>query len=222
MEMGAGGAKQGAAGSRRYQMRARAESTRATRERILERAYALMFQRSYDELTLADVAEAAGVTFQTVLRHFGSKDGLVAAVAAGPGRRELEHRDARSGDVHDVARVLCQRYEETADAMAHWEALEDRVEVVGRAIRGARAGHGEWLREKFARELGSLDPRELRRTVAALQAATDIGTWRLWRRRLGLSRADTQANMALFIGGALAGARGAGTRRGRPGPQRRK
>jgi AcrR family transcriptional regulator len=187
-------------------MRARAESTRATRERILDSAHALMLERSYDVLTLADVAEAAGVTFQTVLRHFGSKDGLVAAVAQSRGQQEFARRDALSGDARDVARVLCDRYEATGDAMVHWEALEDRVEVVGRAIAGARAGHAAWLRDKFSGQLESLGPREARLTIAALQAVTDIGTWRLWRRRLGLPKADVRTNMERLIEGALAAA----------------
>lgn len=60
--------------ARGYTMRARAESTARTRARILDAVIALSEERLALEIVLADVAERAGVSVQTVLRHFGSKE----------------------------------------------------------------------------------------------------------------------------------------------------
>ena len=184
---------------RPYEMKARKEATEATRARILESMYALVPVCSYDELTLQRVADHAGVTFQTVLRHFGTKDGLIAAAAVEGTAQESERRDARAGDTADIARVLCARYEEVADGSANWEALEDRVPVIRDGLRKARESHGQWLNEKFATELMSLDARQRRHTVAALYAATDINTWRLWK-KLGLGSSEAERVMSSLLG----------------------
>jgi hypothetical protein len=39
--------------------------------------------------------------------------------------------------------------------------------------------------------------------LAALHAATDIYTWKLFRRDLRLSRSDTEAAMAALVAGVL-------------------
>ncbi len=51
-----------------------------TRAAIVEAATARFAQEGYDATTLADVAAEAGVSGPSVAFHFGSKDGLLAAV----------------------------------------------------------------------------------------------------------------------------------------------
>src|SRR3954469_3314364 len=68
-------------GKRRYRMGARAEATAATRSSIACAWLALLRTLDYDEITLGVVAARAGVTVQTVIRHFGSKEELFGAVA---------------------------------------------------------------------------------------------------------------------------------------------
>ncbi|MFL5885485.1 MAG: helix-turn-helix domain-containing protein, partial [Thermoleophilaceae bacterium] len=63
-------------GKRPYRMTARAEAAAATGERILEAAAELFHARPFDEVTLEDVARRAGVSSQTVIRRYGSKEGL--------------------------------------------------------------------------------------------------------------------------------------------------
>jgi len=50
------------------------------RERILTAAWDLFAERGFDEVTVADVAAAAGVARATVFNHFESKQGLVEAL----------------------------------------------------------------------------------------------------------------------------------------------
>lgn len=184
-------------------MTARAAATEATRAKILASTHALMLELSYEELTLRKVAAHSGVAFQTVLRHFGTKDGLITAVAESASAEEYELRVARPGDPADVASTLCNRYEAIADATTTWEALEDRVEAVAEALRIAREGHQAWMATMFADALAPLSNAERRRVLAQLYVATDINSWRLLRRRLGHSAADTTHVMTALIEGVI-------------------
>jgi AcrR family transcriptional regulator len=50
------------------------------RQRIQEAAFALFAERGFEEVTVTEVAEAAGVARATVFNHFASKRGLVEAI----------------------------------------------------------------------------------------------------------------------------------------------
>ncbi|HWG27241.1 helix-turn-helix domain-containing protein, partial [Actinospica sp.] len=65
--------------TRSYTMRARAESTAETRQRILDAVNQLSYEQLSVQIALTDVAERARVSVQTVLRHFGTKDALFEA-----------------------------------------------------------------------------------------------------------------------------------------------
>ncbi|MET0907961.1 MAG: TetR family transcriptional regulator, partial [Ilumatobacteraceae bacterium] len=54
---------------RSYTMSNRANAVASTKERIATAALDLLMERRYDEVTLADIAAAAGVSHQTVLNH---------------------------------------------------------------------------------------------------------------------------------------------------------
>ena len=67
----------------------------------------------------------------------------------------------------------------------------------------ARRRHPASLEETF----GARPPADApirRRALAALYAVTDVGTWKLLRRDLGHSRADTSAVLQSLIRAALA------------------
>ena len=68
--------------TRSYRMGARGEAVAATRLRILEAGRSLGIDDLNLEPTLEDVAERAGVSVQTVLRHFGSREGVLIAPEA--------------------------------------------------------------------------------------------------------------------------------------------
>lgn len=51
--------------------------SQTTRERVLDAAFARVAEVGLARLALEDVAAEAGVSRQTVYRHFGSRDGLV-------------------------------------------------------------------------------------------------------------------------------------------------
>src|SRR6476619_6911201 len=123
---------------RSYTMRARAASSAQTADAILEAAYARFRAKSYDDVSLADVADGAGVALKTVLRRFGSKDGLLVAVAHKYRARENADRRVPAGDIPAAARTLAGRYEDSMDMLARFWPLEDRVAAVGSVLANAR------------------------------------------------------------------------------------
>ena len=68
---------------RRYSTALRAEQTALTRRRILDAAYRLFVERGYPRTTVGAVAEAAGVSVQTVYNVVGGKAVLLRAVFEG-------------------------------------------------------------------------------------------------------------------------------------------
>ena len=73
-------------------MQARAEAAADTQRRIVEAAMHAFSERLYDQVALEEIARRAGVTFQTVMRRFGSKEKLFAVAAATGRARVLTRR----------------------------------------------------------------------------------------------------------------------------------
>ena len=85
--------------TRPYRMTARAAAVGETRERILEAAVALHLRRMSAEISLADIAAEAGVSVQTVLRHFGTREGLLESALQWATDDIAQERHAEPGDV---------------------------------------------------------------------------------------------------------------------------
>ena len=80
---------------RGYRMTARAHAAQAAGDRILGAFTDRLRDGWFDEIRLEDVANAAGVSVQTVIRRFGGKDGLVTAASQEIGRQVMV-RDRKS------------------------------------------------------------------------------------------------------------------------------
>jgi len=183
--------------TRRYNMQSRAASLETTRARIAEAAHELFFARWYDDVTLADVAQLAGVSGQTVINHFGGKEQLFAVAVERAGE-ELQARRyrARPGDVGGAIAALVDDYEITGDATIRLLALEERLPAVQPAMALGRAGHREWVETMFAAPA----------LTAELVVVTDVYAWKLLRRDQGLSRDATVAAIRRMVDGLLAAA----------------
>jgi len=170
---------------REYRMGARAESAEQTRQSILAAARELFLSAAYyDDVTLEQIAERAGVSLKTVVRRFRSKDELLVASAL----TEAEQRSVPAGDLEAIVRVLSARYEESMDVMLRYLPIEAKVAPVAQVLGQARQGHWDWLEQAFAPQLsGSRGPLR-RRRVAELFVATEIYAWHALRRRFGLSQ----------------------------------
>jgi hypothetical protein len=108
----------------------------------------------------------------------------------------------RAGDVDAAVRGLMRQYEALGDANVRLVAAAERIPELARGIEFGRARHVAWLEESFGAALPR-DPAARRRAVAALYAVTDVGTWKLVRRDLGRSRADTARVLRALLRSAL-------------------
>jgi len=173
-----------------YSMELRAANAEATRERILAAASDAFLESWYDEVTIASVAERAGVSGQTVINHFGGKEQLAAASYDALSEQIVRRRyTPEPGDVPAAVGAVVDDYETTGDSVVRLLALEERVPSLKPLLARGRAGHREWVEAMFgAPEL-----------VPELVVATDSYTWKLLRRDQGLSRDETLASMLKIV-----------------------
>ena len=190
--------------TRTYTMGSRADAVVATRDRIARAAKALFFEHAYEDVTLADIAKAAGVSHQTVLNHFESKEGVVRGAAELVRSESSSARyDVRPGDVPSAVRALVGEYERMGDASFRWAATE-RLPTLVEILDEARQFHQSWIVDLFGDRLPTT-PAARKRAVHALHAATDVYTWKLLRRDLHLSRTETEKTIADLVVGILEG-----------------
>jgi AcrR family transcriptional regulator len=182
---------------RRYRMRARADAAAETRRRILRAVLDLHVERFHDQITLEDVAGHAGVTVQTVLRHFGSRERLVAAAAEEATSEVLAQRSAAPvGDISGAVENLLDHYEGWGRVALRLLAQEERVPQLRMIADGGRAAHYAWVDRTFGPFLADASDPLLRQKLIAL---TDVFTWKLLRLDLGLDRTGTAAALASMI-----------------------
>ena len=174
-------------------MVARAKAAEATWSKILEAARGLFGELPYDQVSLNAVAAQAGVTVQTVLRRFGSKEGLLAAVAAWRSARIRAERDATQvGDLAGAIANLVEDYERWGDEVLHFLAQEDRIPAIREVTQRGRAYHHAWVRRVFAPQLSRVTPEQRERRIVQLIAVTDLYAWKILRRDLGLGRDEVE------------------------------
>jgi AcrR family transcriptional regulator len=185
---------------RPYRMAARAEAAAATAERILDAAVEMFTERPYDDVSLDLIAAESGVTKRTLLRRFESKESLFGVAMQRAVGEMVAHRDAAPvGDVHGAVANVVGQYERWGTNRLRLLAQEDRIPVVAEWVQGGRAYHWDWVARVFAPQLAGLRGAARKRRVAALVALTDVYTWKLLRRDLGLSRADTERTLIDLI-----------------------
>ena len=177
---------------RPYRMGARAEAAEETRRRIMDAVIGLHMERYYDQISLDDVAKRAGVTVQTVLRRFGSKDGLIDAASEVARERVVSQRsEAPVGDIVGAVENLVDHYEEWGESSLRLLAQEDRVPAFRKATDAGRALHYEWVERTFEPLLAERGGEDRRRLLAQLIAVCDVYFWKILSRDLGLSREQT-------------------------------
>ena len=186
---------------RSYRMGARAEGAERTGRRILDATKALFAELSYEALTLQAVAQRAGVTLQTVLRRFGSKEALFAA-AARAGRAEVvaQRFEAPAGDIRGVVKNLFDHYEGWGRVAMRMLEQEHRLPAIGTLAQSGRALHAQWVAQALAPQLMEVRgaaARQMRQ--AQLVALTDVYVWKLLRLDQGLSRRKAEAALVEMI-----------------------
>lgn len=185
---------------RPYRMVARADAALATANRVLDVALELFTARPYEDVSVEELAQRAEVTKRTVLRHFGSKEALFLAAMERGGREEMRARDAApAGDVPGAVANVVEHYERWGANRLRLLSQEDRIAVVAQDVEIGRRYHWSWVERTFAPLIDGLTGAARKRRVAALVALTDVYTWKLLRRDLGLSQSDTERTLVELI-----------------------
>jgi AcrR family transcriptional regulator len=174
-------------------MSARAQAAAATGERLLEAAWNNFGTRPYEEVRLREIAADAGVTEQTLLARFQSKDGLLAAAYRWWGTQEISRRDsAPVGRFPEAVSNVFDHYEAHGTAILRMLSQEDRIPAVRRLTDRGRDYHRDWVSRVFQPILSALPPAARERRLAALVIATDVLVWKLLRLDMRLGRAQSE------------------------------
>ena len=185
-------------------MSARAEAAARTARDILAAAAALWRERPLDEVTLAAIAARAGVSVRTVIRRFGSREGVIAAcIAADAAGIDAERARVAPGDVGGALAVLLAHYERDGDAVLRTLAVEETVPEARAIARAGRAAHRAWCARVFAPYLPDSGDGSHGARLDAFVAATDLSLWKLLRRDLGRSAEETARVLRALVDGLL-------------------
>lgn len=187
---------------RSYRMQARADAAAATRDRILASAWQRFAESAYDDVRVADIADDAGVTAQTVHNAFGTKDALfVAAWSSAIGPEGARRAEVPVGDIASAIRTLYDSYEREGDAVLRLLAQEDRIAAVRQMTDRGRTWHRRWVERTFAPILNGVNGAARKRRLLALVAATDLQMWKLLRRDMAVDRATAERTVTELVSG---------------------
>ncbi|GLI23806.1 MAG: TetR/AcrR family transcriptional regulator [Rhizobiales bacterium] len=186
--------------ARPYRQVARESAVRSTEQQIVEAFATLMQTRWFDEVTLDEIAAAAGTTRQTVIRRFGSKAGLLSALAAQEDTTIRTHRwQDTPADIPGIIGVLIADYERSGDLVVRTLNQEDRIPEFRPVLDQGRRGHREWITDMFRPWLDRREGTRREDLLAELLAVTDVWIWHLMRRRQGHSPERTQRLMTDIV-----------------------
>lgn len=177
---------------RNYDNSKRTEEADKREKKILKALAALWLKHSIHKITLEMVAEEAGVSVRTILRKFGSKEGLLELAASkDPAGIKAIKDEAKPGDLPLAVEVLMKEYERTGDAGIRTLAIEEEFPFAGKVLEKGRSFHRNWCEMVFGPFLPAKDHLDYENLIGVYYAATDIYAWKLLRRDLGYSEAAT-------------------------------
>jgi AcrR family transcriptional regulator len=185
---------------RKYRGTVQAEVAALTRQRIIEATLALFAGHWIEEVTLEQVATQAGVTVQTVLRHFGSKEGLGAAAGRAANDAALVQRnEVVIGDFQSITQNLVEHYEQLGDRVIRLLAQEDRYTPLKELLQEGRMEYQRWVRRAFAPYLDRYQTDQQESLIAQLVVICDVYVWKLLRRDMGFSVEQYRATLLEMI-----------------------
>lgn len=182
--------------ARPYRQVARARARQQTRDALIAAAQGEFFAGRWEDASLEAIAASARVTKQTLLRHFGSKDGLLErAVEHGFDEVREQRFNAPSGDVAGAVDNLLEHYERWGARAIRVAAVDGLGEVAAGLGRRARQLHYDWVEHAFGSSLERLSATDRGRRRAALIALCDVHAWWVLSHDLELPRTEVRATL---------------------------
>jgi len=180
-------------------MTARAASTAATADRILDAALELWARLPVDRIRLEVLAELASVTVPTVTRRFGGKAGVLCALVERELARLQSRRESLAGEsIDQIVAYFVDYYERFGGLILKLYAEAALVPGLPELAAGARAQHVASIEEAFEGRLAgeaSDAPRRMGQVVVVLDATT----WRILRQERGLSPEDVGSALSELL-----------------------
>jgi len=159
---------------------------------------------SIDEITLDMVAAEAGVTTRTILRKFGSKDGLMAeSLSYDPAAISADRENAIVGDIDDILKTLLANYDSMGEAAIRTISLESKHEIARKIGAKGRAQHREWCIKVFAPYLPDQKSPDFEIHLTSFIAVTEVYLWKLMRKDLKLSKKKTFSVFKNMVEGVI-------------------
>lgn len=188
--------------TRTYRKKARARSEEATGKAILDAAYQEFSRELFDRVTLNRIAELSGVTVQTVIRRFSSKEELFRQFALREEKRILMQRNVPEEEgLESAIHALIRHYERDGELVINFLAQENQFEEIKKITDHGRKIHNEWVK-KYCHQLLKGDTQEDRKLkLFAAITATDIGTWKLLRKDYGMEPEKIAGVMMTLLNG---------------------
>lgn len=185
--------------SRTYTKVARAEAEQQTRAALIAAADEAFLSGPWERVSLESIAQSAGVTKQTLLRHFGSKDGLLEqTLRLAIPQVEKQRLSAPTDDIPGAVDNLLDHYEQRGGRAMRSTNL-DLGGPLAQLAQISRQFHYDWIDHAFGRWLAPVPSAERARLRAALIAICDVQSWSILAHDLGLSRAEVRATLILCI-----------------------
>ena len=185
----------------------------ATRQRVLDATEELILEGGFAQATVADVADRAGVARATVFSHFGSKFGILEALAVrcagGPQMRAI--RAALAVDDADevlpaIVGASCEHWERQGHILLTLKAVAELEADANALVEDQRRDQREGMErvdatlERGGRQ-GELSRSQL---AAALHLVTSVESFMELRRNAGLSLAATKRVLISMAEGLIA------------------
>jgi AcrR family transcriptional regulator len=180
----------------------RAAQAEETRVRILEATLRVM-ARGIASASIPAVAREAGVSIPTVYRHFGTKQGLLAAVYMHVVRRATPGEFAPPRTLDELRGGVRAIFEglDTSDDLARAAMASPAAAEARRVGMPARLEFYRRLADAIAPELAQPDRARIARVLTILISSSAL---RLWRDHLGSSVEDAADDIEWVIRAAVA------------------
>jgi AcrR family transcriptional regulator len=170
-------------------MSERAEQVARNDRRIKDAMAELWLEVPLSELTLDKISQRSGVTVRTILRKFGSKEGLLKSCIEDEGERFTSKRmQVTPGDLPGILDALLEEYEHMGEALIRTLTVEYEFSTTKGLLKKARQIHREWCQKVFGPYLPSRSSEEYETVLSAFISSTEFYLWKLLRKDLGKSK----------------------------------